>query len=376
MMFTVPQNVSVKALLSSAASPQNALKGCVNQRVQFDSLTVKVTTPHRGDFCLKLLTKGKRNKYSVVCNYLLTTDEFNSKKKPRTYENAEEKNARTRLFDALIKGDNPDDLQDAIDKFKVLNLPDDGEVEKAKTRVCYLKTMKDFKEGLSRRSLPILEKALDNSKILPKTDEMKPLVRQGTKMVKNLKTLKKHSHDVLALSSRTISELHRYQDPVPVMVDIMRATYLLLGEDDASVADWEKLQTIMRKTGRDSLSVRIRMFDVTKVKIPLAKKVLQTIQKYDKDTAIGASAGAGTFYLWASGVAQDVISEESTTITDNTSTSMGSPQTLLDTQRDTPGGIPHDTPCDIPSNTPRDEEEVPITSRTDSVSTCLSVICV
>ncbi|OWF54024.1 Kyphoscoliosis peptidase [Mizuhopecten yessoensis] len=275
MMFSVPQTVSVKAVLNSAKIPGKALKDCVKQRVQFDSLTIKVTVPHRGDFCLKLLTKGKNpsDKYRVVCNYLLTTDEFNSKKKPRT-------------------------------------------------------------------------------------------------------TLKKHSHDVLALSSRTISELHRYKEPVPIMVDIMRATYLLLGENESTVAEWEDLQTLMRKTGRDSLSVRIRLFDVTKLKVPLAKKVLGILSQYDKETALGASAGAGTFYQWASGVAQDVISEESTTQTDNSSTPLDSPDTPQGKQRDTP----HDTPRFTPIDTSRDQKQnteengVPITTRSDSVSPCLSLI--
>lgn len=87
MEFSVSQSVSVKTVLCSAKKPGEPLKECVNQRTQFDSLLVRVTPPHKGEFCLKILAKSKNSpRYEVVCNYLLVTDELNSKKKPRTYE--------------------------------------------------------------------------------------------------------------------------------------------------------------------------------------------------------------------------------------------------------------------------------------------------
>lgn len=55
---------------------------------------------------------------------------------------------------------------------------------------------------------------------------------------------------------------------------------------------------MMRKTGRNSLMARTRLFDVTNVTVPLAQKVMRILDQYDKDSALTASAGAGTFYLW------------------------------------------------------------------------------
>ena len=65
--------------------------------------------------------------------------------------------------------------------------------------------------------------------------EMKALVGKAEKAAAYFRRLQKYSHHVVALKRSLISELHRYKLPQPVILDVVKASFLLLGEDEGQL---------------------------------------------------------------------------------------------------------------------------------------------
>ena len=91
-----------------------------------------------------------------------------------------------------------------------------------------------LKEAAERRDLKYLDESIASAndslvaQQLVNTAEMKEALR----VQKQLKRLKLFLHKVLALKPPTVSEIHSYQRPKPLIHDVMKATYLLLGESE------------------------------------------------------------------------------------------------------------------------------------------------
>lgn len=91
----------------------------------------------------------------------------------------------------------------------------------------------ELKDAINRRHLDPLNKALhraNNSRYAPdiwdRIDEAKSVRFHLTK-------LDRFAHEILALQQSTVSELQSYTNPAQTcIVDVMKATYILLGVPD------------------------------------------------------------------------------------------------------------------------------------------------
>lgn len=55
-------------------------------------------------------------------------------------------------------------------------------------------------------------------------------IKEAEELRDHLLTLKRFAHDVLDMKQTTISEIHRYSIPSSLIFNVMKATFLLLGE--------------------------------------------------------------------------------------------------------------------------------------------------
>ncbi|ESP00549.1 hypothetical protein LOTGIDRAFT_157825 [Lottia gigantea] len=110
---------------------------------------------------------------------------------------------------------------------------------------------------------------------------------------------KKYEMLEMPLRQATVSEIASYTRPKPFIHDVMKATYLLLGEREKQLNSWKHIQKLSRKSGKRSLIRRIKEFDRVNLKRPVVHRSDTLLDLYDNRTVCLSSAGAGTFFKWS-----------------------------------------------------------------------------
>ncbi|OWF54020.1 hillarin-like [Mizuhopecten yessoensis] len=311
MIFNLTKPVDVNASLVHNIIPSEELKEHIVQKVTSNTLTLHVSVPKNGEYALQVNAKDKNTDgpSKNVCNYLLSSED--PSKKQREYENPLEKKARDTL-QALLTSTDSVAIQKALDKFNSLDVEDTtGIVQQAQYRIEFLRLQKGLKTAILRENIELLEDAIGKASASSHRNNLQVKIAEATEILEKLRKLKKYTHDVLAMKQSTISEIHRYQVPKDIIYDIMKATFLLLGETGDTLEYWDYLQTLMRRAGRDSLLARIRKLNYDNIDKKTITKAMNLITPYDKEAVTTASAGAGTFYKWIMNLSSAGVGESS-----------------------------------------------------------------
>jgi len=89
-----------------------------------------------------------------------------------------------------------------------------------------------LRDGINRKNVDVLQKAMQDAKLSNMSDKLQNYIREGEKMLQDATNNPVY---VLDMKRTTISEVHRYKKAKPVMYDVMKATYMLLGERPESL---------------------------------------------------------------------------------------------------------------------------------------------
>lgn len=312
--FNVTKNVLVQTVLLQNNVAQETLSQYVNHKVKNQELDINVDLPQQGEYALQINTKDKESggSFTNACNYLLTAENMN--RKQRNYENALEKKIRKNLQECT-NSRKLEELQKALDDFDKVDLEDKGDRQRAVERITFLRLRKELKDAIARRHGEKLEEAIENAKQSKYEENLQNKIREAEELLAQLRRLKRFAHEVLKMQQPTISEIHNYRHPKPLAYEIMKATYILLGEEEGRVEEWEQIQALMRKQGKEGLLRRVRLFDTVDVTENMVNSAAQLLRDYDEERVRASSAGLATFYKWATNVIDEVMnaSDESPT---------------------------------------------------------------
>ncbi|XP_060082730.1 hillarin-like [Ylistrum balloti] len=306
------------------------LVDCVSFKSDMGQLVVKVKIDIKGEFVLMIHAKdvGSKDDFDNVLNYLLIVKEPKIKKPG---EEEEKETVFSKMDKKVLKSLG---LEKVVNKGKGKDSASENEEDDRKRKE-NIKKMKDMAKPLTKeekrakelaslkaaltaavdsRNIDQLERAIEDSKTYP---ELQDQVREAEAKYSALQRMRKHSSQVMEMAQSTISEIHRYKEPTVAIHEVMKATFLLLGESEKSTGgikpskslkDWIHIQNLLRKTGTGSVIGRVKKFDALSVPLRTAKRVLAILEPYDRYEVTDASAGAGTFYIWATNIANDVVS--------------------------------------------------------------------
>ncbi|XP_052788215.1 lim and transglutaminase domain protein ltd-1-like [Mya arenaria] len=298
--FKLTKDIVVRTeLLHSTISKEELQQYCVTTQ-RNRNVHVAVNVPEEGEYALALHAQQKNHSdYDNVCNYLLTS-ETGKKKRQRKWETPQEKKTRRNVTDlSKTRGTkNLSELESEIERFHKLDMEDKGELAKAEDALEYKKDRKELEDAMNRRHLETLEKAIARGEKSRFRDKLTKQLDEAKDIREHLLHLNKIAHDILEMKQPTISELRSYKIPQPIIQDIMRATFLMLGERRSDLEDWEDLQVLMGRLGKDSMIRRVRQFDTVSVQPSVQKEVEKMLDEHSEIDARKASAGAGTFYVW------------------------------------------------------------------------------
>ncbi|XP_050400017.2 hillarin [Patella vulgata] len=200
-----------------------------------------------------------------------------------------------------------DELEEAINEFIANRLEDRGDLTDAKQRLLDLYTSA-LQISTAERKLSTLENIVEqakNSRVCGSLEHSQVML-DAERTLRQLRRLQKYLSGILAMKQTTVSEITSYKRPKQCIHDVMKATYLLLGEKDKALNRWEHIQGLTRRLGKESLIRRIKQFDVINLRLPVANKSDGLLGLYDQMVVRENSAGAGTFYNWSHNMIQEV----------------------------------------------------------------------
>ncbi|KAJ8304180.1 hypothetical protein KUTeg_017763 [Tegillarca granosa] len=300
--FTIGKKLDYQILLLHNNMPQSMLSKHVWYSPLNNNLTVTVSVPHNGEYALRIYVKDKTDTdFRNVCNYLLHTEDPNKTKKK--WEDLEEKHIRHDLRQQTSSAKDPRELQTAIDKFNHKLMNDHGDLTEANFRLAYLKNQTDLRDAIKVRKPELLKHAVRSAKQSAFAEKLQNLIRQAQSVLADIESLQRFAH-YIDLRRPAISELQSYANPPPVVIDVVRATYMLLGEPPEHLNTWENLQNLLRKKNDESLVFRIDMFDFVDIGEETIENVADLLSLYNEETAMAASVGVGAIYTWAKNVCE------------------------------------------------------------------------
>ncbi|XP_033750611.1 hillarin-like [Pecten maximus] len=307
--FTMLRNLQIRTELVHNTISPTELADHISNKVLDNQVTIHLTVPQNGEYALQVFTRdkerGSNEEFRNACNYLVETDV--KPRKDKGWENAREKLIRQRLDDSTSKSRNPKEIKEALQKFNDLELINHGEVDRAQRRIGYLDVKNKMRDGINRRNTVVLEKALREAKESEYRDKVENMIQDGEALLKHLQQLKTFAHDVLTLQRTTVSEIHRYNIPKQSIYDVMKATFLVLGEREETLNEWETIQDLLRKTGRENVLRKIGEYDTIYLETETAQRAADIISQYDKSNLVEASAAAGAFYVWVYNITKEVL---------------------------------------------------------------------
>ncbi|XP_033751020.1 hillarin-like [Pecten maximus] len=316
--FTCSKTVSVRTVLVHNETSTEELESYVSQKFnkKTKKLNVAVCVPDEGEYALQIHAKDKNtNTERNACNYLISTDPTPEQKKKRNRrENVTERKTRDDLK-TTATGKDLEKLTMSIAKFEKMNLADKGDLHVALTRKNFLSLQKGLNDAINRRHLEVLDTAIENAENSDFKTELAPKIDQADQVRNELIKLNRFAHDILAMKQPTVSELHSYHIPQPPIMDVMVATFTLLGEPKDHLQDWQDIQALLRNLGRKSVIRRVKEFpekQAQHVTQSTASTVQAMIQKHDEDTVRLCSPAAGTFYVWANNVVTNILDNGNT----------------------------------------------------------------
>ncbi|XP_062597779.1 lim and transglutaminase domain protein ltd-1-like, partial [Saccostrea cucullata] len=307
VIFNITKKVVVQTILIHDNMEQETRH--VTHKIKSHKLDINVHLPQKREYALQINAKDRDSdgSFKNACNYLLTSENINKKRKP--YENPIEKRIRKALQDFTCSN-NLEALQKALDDFDKMDLEDKGDRQNAEDRLAYLTLRKELKDAIARRNGEKLEEAIENAKSSEYASDLENLIEEADDLLSQLQKLKIFSHEILQMKQTTISEIQTYKHPKSLAYDVMKATYILLGEDEWRLEEWEQIQALMRRTGKEGLLRRVRQFNSTHVTKNMIHQSSQILRLYDEETIRDFSAGLATFYKWASNVIEEMTKSE------------------------------------------------------------------
>lgn len=201
----------------------------------------------------------------------------------------------------------PEMLERSIAAFEATNPPENDKLlQKAKRLLELLRAKEELNTASHNRSLQDLDKAIARAKAANYDSLLDLQIVMAGRLRDQLHRIEKLRHSVLNMDNRTISEIRTYGNPPDGVHQSLQAAFLLLGQSKKDVKVWKTCQSILGKTGRDSVMRKISGFDPKDCYLDVALSAKAVIEPYSLEQIRDVSAGAATFFVWAKGMIEEV----------------------------------------------------------------------
>ncbi|KAL4221367.1 hypothetical protein ACF0H5_019626 [Mactra antiquata] len=242
-----------------------------------------------------------------------TLDEVSIEDVYKESDSEDEENMNTpdvlrRRMRLAIEERDPDELKCVLQDMKNLKLaslePDIAEGEALMSSVILKRQLLIAIREKDARKLRIALKKVKTVGVA--TLQLERECEIAVNLLERLKKLQKLLHAVLDLDQSTIMEIRGYSKPPPIVHTVMETTLLLLGHWKDETAKWKSIQTLLGKSGRESLKKQIEQFKIEECPLEVALSAKDSLKEYSIEQVRLVSAGCATFYVWVKGVIEEI----------------------------------------------------------------------
>ncbi|XP_039272916.2 uncharacterized protein LOC120347127 isoform X2 [Styela clava] len=132
-------------------------------------------------------------------------------------------------------------------------------------------------------------------------------ISKARKLLDHLKEMEKLRKSVSDMSRSQLAEIHRYPNPPECVRAVMTATYVLLGEKEKDLKEWNDVLRLMVKMGRESLTRRVAICSSTHVPTATALRVEELLSRFTLTQVQDINKGAANFYAWAKCMTKEIL---------------------------------------------------------------------
>ncbi|XP_068681150.1 trichohyalin-like [Montipora foliosa] len=218
-----------------------------------------------------------------------------------------EKKLRANLKGAT-KSKKVERIEGAVKEAKNAKMPGlKKDIDEAETTLKNVKAGEDLRDAIKRRHLEDLEKSMAHIRKNGWEKDWAIELKEGEKLAQRLRRLEKLKAEIMELKQSVISEIRSYQNPPPAVHKVMIATYLLLNYPEKDLLNWKNMQALLGKTGKEGLKRQVTSLDPLHVDMSKADFAFEKyLKETDLETIRDTSAGAATFYVWATNMIEEV----------------------------------------------------------------------
>ncbi|XP_067667801.1 hillarin-like [Haliotis asinina] len=214
-----------------------------------------------------------------------------------------ESDIRDRLITAT-KAKKRKGLEAAVVRFQGAKLQDKGDLSEARTVLLHLYE-EAVENEITQKNLIRLESSLDSieASAIEEELQMSQVIQKAHRFLQQQKRLQRFLSPILAMKNGTVAEIHGYKDTNPLIVDVMKATFITLGHRQNELESWSAIQKQLVPSSK--FLTRIKSFNLDKLHVRTADRARKLLQKYTTDDVREVSAGLATFYKWSNNVLQE-----------------------------------------------------------------------
>ncbi|KAK7508272.1 hypothetical protein BaRGS_00000511 [Batillaria attramentaria] len=212
---------------------------------------------------------------------------------------------------AAVKSRDKFQLEYSITEFKEAKLSDDDmDLEKAQRLLRQFNAKEGLHKAMSKREIQELERAMTFVRTHGFEIELAHEMTKAHHLLGRLRRLERIRHEILELKQSTVAEIRSYTNPPPIVHTVMTAVFLLLGHQEKETRDWKAVQALVGKTGKESLKRRCLELKADKLPLNIVNRSKTLLGKFELDEVRDISAGAATFYVWATATIEDVLDKD------------------------------------------------------------------
>ncbi|XP_078485443.1 uncharacterized protein LOC100181885 [Ciona intestinalis] len=209
----------------------------------------------------------------------------------------------TAKLQLAIESRDINELQDAMDVCEDSSYPSDdiplfSDAEELFDQLTIAQHRRDLKEGIARRDIFMLEKTVDAVEYGGYITDLDPEYEMAKEQLFHLKELRRLREAISGMNRSLISEIHRYPYPPSDVHTVMTAALMMLGDRERDCTNWNDVQNLVGKMGKQAITRRVRHSAPGDVTDEIRRDVERKLSGLDIETVQAKSKGAAAFFAW------------------------------------------------------------------------------
>lgn len=166
--------------------------------------------------------------------------------------------------------------------------------------------LKELEEAVSSKNLGDLRKAIESatSKKVQKHPKVRDKFREADRLYNSLLNYENALKRIGQIDNNHITIMKSYTNPDDVVVKVMTAVFILLGETKSRLRNWDNIKLLLKSTSLDGFHRRINKVnsDVKALPAKYVRKAEQILKDLNTIDALRVTEDVAPFAMWVDSI--------------------------------------------------------------------------